>query len=218
MTAEMGTLREIFVKAVCARGKRTFARLHRFRTKNHPEDLLGCRLTNHRFSSSMDGDAVIVTGSYDIHVWYSYTTGDDFEGGPGRVQTAVSVQTVEFQERVPVQYIDGSSRGVANPHCRLTATRHPRATEISLDADGVVQVAVEDGYATEVIADTTLWVPVYAAGDALDDKKKGFELWEAADGEWDDEFDDELDQIEDDIVSDVHLSAGDDGDEKQPVR
>ena len=39
--AEMGTLREIFVKAVCARGKRSFARLHRFRTKNHPEDLLG---------------------------------------------------------------------------------------------------------------------------------------------------------------------------------
>jgi len=214
----MGTLREIFVKAVCARGKRTFARLHRFRTKNHPEDLLGCRLTNHRFSSSMDGDGVIVTGSYDIHVWYSYSAGDAYDGGSGRVQTAVSVQTVEFQERIPVQYIDGSAGGVSNPHCRMTATRHPRATEISLDADGVVQVAVEDGYATEVIADTTLWVPVYAAGDALDDKKKGFELWEAADGEFDDYFDDELDQIDEDVVADLHPAAADDADEKPVVR
>lgn len=213
----MGTLREIFVKAVCARGKRSFARMHRFRTKNHPEDLLGCRLTNHRFSSSMDGDGVVVTGSYDIHVWYSYAGGDGYDGGSGRVQTAVSVQTVEFQERMPVQYISGSSAGIANPYCRMTATRHPRATEISLDADGVVQVAVEDGYATEVIADTTLWVPVYAAGEFGDDKKKGFELWEAADGEFDDYFDDELDQIDDEIVSDAHIAAGDDAGDKEFV-
>lgn len=210
--AEMGTLREIFVKAVCARGKRNCARLHRFRTKNHPEDLLGCRVTNHRYSSSMDGEDVIVAGSYDLHVWYSYV--DE----TGRVQTAVSVQTVDFEERVPVQYISGSSAGIANPHCRMTATRHPRATEVSLDADGVVQVAVEDGYATEVIADTTLWVPVYAAGDDFDDKKKGFETWEVADSEFDDEFDDELDHLDEEIVSDAHIVAGDDSGDKYFVR
>lgn len=203
----MGTLREIFVKAVCARGKRNCARLHRFRTKNHPEDLLGCRVTNHRYSSNMDGHDVVVTGSYDIHVWYSY-----IDDATGQVQTAVSVQSVEFEERVPVHYISGSSAGIANPYCRLTATRHPRATEVSLDADGVVQVAVEDGYATEVIADTTLWVPVYAAGDAFDEKKKGFELWEAADAEFDDEFDDELDHVEDEVVADVNVT--DDSGEK----
>jgi len=197
----MGTLREIFVKAVCARGKRSCARLHRFRTKYHPEDLLGCRITNHRYASSMDGDDVVVAGSYDIHVWYSY-----IDDATGRVQTAVSVQTVEFEERLPVRFIGGSSAGVANPSCRLTATRHPRATEVSLDADGVVQVAVEDGYAAEVIGDTTLWVPVYAAGDAFDDKKKGFELWEAGESELDDEFDDELDAIDDEIVQEAGVT------------
>src|SRR5690606_15174276 len=66
----MSALREIFVKAVCARGKRGFVRTHRFRTKYHPDDLLGCRVTNHRVAAVLTGGGgVAVQGSYDIHLW-----------------------------------------------------------------------------------------------------------------------------------------------------
>lgn len=198
----MSSLREIFVKAVCARGRRTFVRMHRFRTKNHPDDLLGCRLTNHRYTTNIDAERVTVSGSYDIHMWYSYTGMDD----GGRMHTAVSVQTVEFEEHVPVQYLSGPPSVIVNAQARVTATRHPRAAEISLDADGVVQVAIEDGYSAEVVGETTLWVPTYVgvAGEFGEDKKKDFGFWEAADGDFENDFEDEFDDSEDDF------STGDD--------
>lgn len=186
----MSSLREIFVKAVCARGRRTFVRTHRFRTKNHPDDLLGCRLTNHRYQTHISADQVTVSGSYDIHMWYSYAGLDD----GGNVHTAVTVQTVEFEERLPVQYISGTNTAVVDAQARIVATRLPRAAEISLDGDGVVQVSVEDGYSVEVVGETTLWVAAYAGvgSEFGDDKKKGFGLWEAADDDFDSDFEDEL--------------------------
>lgn len=199
----MSSLREIFVKAVCARGRRTFVRMHRFRTKNHPDDLLGCRVTNHRYTTTMDGTRVTVNGAYDIHMWYSYTGIDD----GSRMHTAVSVQTVEFVEHVPVEYLAGAATAVVGAQAQVTATRHPRAAEVSLDADGVVQVAVEDGYAAEVVGETTLWVPAYAGSmdEFGDDKKKGFGFWEAADGDLDVDFDDEFDDEDDLDVGDEQL-------------
>lgn len=184
----MSSLREIFVKAVCARGRRTFVRTHRFRTKNHPDDLLGCRVTNHRHSTTLEDGRVTVSGTYDIHLWYSYSDLDD----GGRMHTAVSVQTIEFEERVPVEYLSGSEAVVAQAQARVTATRHPRAAEVTLDADGVVQVTVEDGYAAEVVGETTLWVAAYAGGADFADKKKHFDMWDAV-GDAEEDFDDEFD-------------------------
>jgi len=200
----MSALREIFVKAVCARGKRGFVRTHRFRTKYHPDDLLGCRITNHRVTAVLTGGGgVAVQGSYDIHVWYAYTgSGDGSDSGRGKVHTAVAVQTVEFDEHLPVQYLTGSAGAVLHPECRVACTRQPRAREIALDADGVVQVIVEDGYAAEVIGETTLWVPVYAGVGSGSDEKKTLELWEIMDSELDDEFDDELAEDEFDAAED----------------
>ncbi|HEY8418552.1 MAG TPA: outer spore coat protein CotE [Limnochordales bacterium] len=200
----MSALREIFVKAVCARGKRGFVRTHRFRTKYHPDDLLGCRITNHRVTAVLTGGGgVAVQGSYDIHVWYAYTgSGDGSDGGRGKVHTAVAVQSVEFDEHLPVQYLTGSAAAVLHPECRVACTRQPRAREIALDADGVVQVLVEDGYAAEVIGETTLWVPVYASVGSGSGDKKTLELWEIMDSELDDEFDDELAEDEFDAAED----------------
>ncbi|MBO8141650.1 MAG: outer spore coat protein CotE [Firmicutes bacterium] len=202
----MSALREIFVKAVCARGKRGFARTHRFRTKYHPDDLLGCRVTNHRYGAVLTGSGVTLQGSYDIHVWYAYSgVGDGADGSRGKVHTGVSVQTVEFQEHLPVQYLTGGPGAVINPECRVAATRQPRAREIALDADGVVQVTVEDGYAAEVIGETTLWVPVYGGVGTGGDEKKALELWESMDSELDDEFDDDLDDDEFEVTNGEEL-------------
>lgn len=204
MIEVMSALREIFVKAVCARGKRGFVRTHRFRTKYHPDDLLGCRVTNHRVAAVLTGGGgVAVQGSYDIHLWYAYT-GADGEGR-GKVHTAVSVQSVEFDEHLPVQYLTGSAAAVLHPECRVACTRQPRAREIALDADGVVQVLVEDGYAAEVIGETTLWVPVYAGVGSSGDDKKMLELWEMMDSELDDEFEDDLAEDEFDAGTEHEL-------------
>ena len=119
---------------------------------------------------------------------------------------------------MPVQYIDGSAGGVCQPALPHDGDPPPaghgdfpgRGRRRASGGGGRLR---DGGHRRH-----DLWVPVYAAGDALDDKKKGFELWEAADSEFDDEFDDELDQIDEDVVADASPGGRDDADEKPVVR
>src|SRR5690606_30612773 len=112
---EMSALREIFVKAVCARGRETFQRTHRFRAKYHPEEILGSRVTNPQCRAVMQDGRVRVVGAYDVHVWYSYTSGSQEDGSPGGTHTAVAVQTFEFSAPVPVESLVDDLSAAQNP-------------------------------------------------------------------------------------------------------
>lgn len=199
----MAALREIFVKAVCARGRETFQRTHRFRAKYHPDDILGCRVNNATCRASYDDGAVTVNGSYDIHVWYAYTAGGDAETANNRSSTAIAVQTVDFAVDVPVEALVDDLDALQNPEVRVRCVRPPKVRDCAIDADGVIHVTVSDGYGVQVVGETNLWVPVYAGVSSDDVLKKGDdELWEAfqdAEDDFDDTF---MDSDGDDIELD----------------
>jgi len=189
-------LREIFVKAVCARGRETFQRTHRFRAKYHPEEILGAQITNPRVRATYETPGVRISGTYDVHVWYSYAGGGD--SSHDHMDTAVAVQTFDYSAPVPVDSLIEDLSTVQNPEVRVQALRPPRVKDCTVDADGVIHVTVEDGHAVQVVGDTTLWVPVYA-GTGSDDylKKSDDELWEALQ-DAEEAYDDDLD-IDDDF-------------------
>lgn len=199
----MGALRQIFVKAVCARGRETCERTHRFRAKYHPEEILGARVTNATCRASLQGEEVVVNGSYDVHVWYAYHTADDGRGS--RKDTAVAVQTFDFSTPIAVESLTDDLGGVAHPEVRVRSVRTPRVKDCVIDADGVIHVTVQDGYGVQVVGETALWVPVYAGvGEDELMKKSDDDLWEAlqdAEEDWDQDFIDSADdmELEDDL-------------------
>ena len=209
----MSALREIFVKAVCARGRETFQRTHRFRAKYHPEEILGSRVTNPQCRAVMQDGRVRVVGAYDVHVWYSYTSGSQEDGSPGGTHTAVAVQTFEFSAPVPVESLVDDLSAAQNPEVRVQAVRPPQVKDCAVDADGVIHVTVEDGYGVQVVGETTLWVPAYAGVGADGDpmKKSDDQLWEALQ-DAEDPFDDEWEADEEDVDLDDEALSALDGD------
>jgi len=208
----MSALREIFVKAVCARGRETFQRTHRFRAKYHPEEVLGARVTNPQCRAVLQDGRVRVVGSYDVHVWYSYAAGSHEDGSQGPTHTAVAVQTFEFSVPVPVECLTDDLSSVQNPEVRVQAVRSPHVKDCAVDADGVIHVTVEDGYSVQVVGETSLWVPAYAGLGAQGDhmKKSDDHLWEALQ-DAEESFDDEWEPDEEDVDLDEEALGALDG-------
>ena len=68
----MANYREIVTKAVIAKGKKTFVTNDSVSVTNNPSTVLGCWVINHQFSGIKQNNQIIINGSYDVNIWYSY--------------------------------------------------------------------------------------------------------------------------------------------------
>ena len=67
----MTNYKEIVTKAVISKGKRLFTTTNSVSVSN-PSTVLGCWVINHNFSGTKSNNKIIVNGSYDVNIWYSY--------------------------------------------------------------------------------------------------------------------------------------------------
>ena len=146
----MNNIREILTKAVIGQGRRIFNT-----TVKMPETpvligrVLGAVMTNHEVAAKKVGDEIEISGSYDVHVWYTY---DDNK------KTKIVRTTVEY----------GDVIGLNNPlRPNLLASDEviavedvaPYATDVRVE-QGVVKVDVTFEIMTEVIGETKMRVAI----------------------------------------------------------
>ena len=67
----MSNYREIVTKAVVSKGKKLFTTNNSVSVTN-PSTILGCWIINHNFSGTKNNNQIIIDGSYDVNIWYSY--------------------------------------------------------------------------------------------------------------------------------------------------
>ena len=67
----MSNYREIVTKAVVSKGKKLFTTSSSVTVEN-PSTILGCWVINHNFSGRRENNKIIIDGSYDVNIWYSY--------------------------------------------------------------------------------------------------------------------------------------------------
>lgn len=146
---EKGFYREIITKAVCGKGKKFNQTTHTVTPPNKPTSILGCWIINHKFKANPKKEEVFVSGTYDINIWYSYKE---------NTKTEVVTETVQYSEKVPLQFIDQNSidenwdvvvRMIQEPNC-LEATISPDDTK--------VLVQIEKETAAEIIGETKVAV------------------------------------------------------------
>lgn len=68
----MANYREIISKAVISKGKKVFTQSDFIDVENIPSTVLGCWVINHQFNGIKQNNQIIINGSYDINIWYSY--------------------------------------------------------------------------------------------------------------------------------------------------
>lgn len=153
-------VREIITKAVVGKGNKFSQETHIITPPNTPNSILGCWVINHAYSAVKAGDAVEITGSYDINVWYSYANNS---------KTDVAKENLSYVEKIPLSYLDGGLLG-DEVEVKTVVTQQPSAVEAKV-VDGKCSVTVEKEIFAEIIGETKVCVLVSpGACGSVDDK------------------------------------------------
>lgn len=68
----MSSYKEIVTKTVIGKGKKSFNNKYSIDVNDNISNILGCWVINHKFNGNMENNDVLVNGSFDVNIWYSY--------------------------------------------------------------------------------------------------------------------------------------------------
>ena len=172
----MSSYKEIVTKAVIGKGKKTFTTTNTKSVENMPSTILGCWVINHKFNGVKQNDSIVINGSYDVNVWYSYDND---------TKTAVLKDTDSYREVVNIKRKDNSSE---NEEIIVRSLNQPNCVKVDIDGNNIVYT-IEKELGIELVGDTKVKILTDEEEDdwdeILDDPKK---IDEDIDEEVDEEF------------------------------
>jgi len=143
--------REIITRAVCGKGKKFSQTAHAASPTHKPSSILGCWVINHKFRTHYNKDIVVVEGTYDINIWYSYSN---------NTKTEVISETVSYRDEIPLTIKD---KNVISDHMDVYAheLQEPNSLEANISPNGnKVVVQVEREFLVELVGETKVKVSV----------------------------------------------------------
>ena len=174
----MASFREIISKAVISKGKKTFSQQDSLEVSNTPTTVLGCWVINHQFSGIKQNNQIIINGSYDINIWYSYDND---------TKTDVIKATHTYTETVKMKDIDTE---YDNSSIIVRSLTDPKCVDVKIDGNTILyQVDLELGI--ELVGDVKVKVEV-------DDNLDEYDLIE----EENKETKDVMDKIDEEVQED----------------
>ncbi len=146
----MANYKEIVTKAVIAKGKKSFTTKASVNVNNNPSTILGCWIINHNFSGTKSGQQIIVNGSYDVNIWYSYD--DD-------TKTEVVKETNHYSEVINMHSREEES---STEEIIVRSLKQPNCVKVDINGNNIEYV-VEKELGIELVDDVK--VKVEASGD-----------------------------------------------------
>ncbi len=150
----MSSFKEIVTKAVVGKGKKTSRNEYTVQTEHMPDTVLGCWVINHKFKGSKKGNEIIVDGSFDINIWYSYDNDS---------KTAVDFKTFTYSD---VMNMKLESLDIEKEDIIIKALKQPTVSDVKIK-DGLINLNIEKDLGVEVVGNTKVKI---AVEDELDDE------------------------------------------------
>ena len=149
----MASYREIVTKAVISKGKKVFTHQNKLKASNSPTTVLGCWVINHNFNGVKQNQKVLINGSYDINIWYSYDND---------TKTDVIKETYTYNEEVKM---NDPNRDYDNASIIVRSLTDPKCVKVNIEGEQIIyDVELELGI--ELVGDTKVKI---AVDDNLDD-------------------------------------------------
>ncbi len=149
----MANFREIISKAVISKGKKVFTQQDKIEVNNTPSTVLGCWVINHQFSGVKQNNQIIINGSYDINIWYSYEND---------TKTDVVKATHTYTETVKMK---DTSKEYDNASIIVRSLNDPKCVKVDIDGQNInYEVDLELGI--ELVGDVKVKI---AVDENLDD-------------------------------------------------
>ena len=133
--------REIVTKAVIGKGKKKYINSYDIEVDNIPTTVLGCWIINHNFKAHEDKDKIIIDGSFDANVWYSYDND---------TKTMVTSKNITYTEEEKLNVTD---KEVGTRDIIIRSLKQP--TCISAKNEGnIIKLDIEKELGIEIVGDT----------------------------------------------------------------
>ena len=158
--------KEIVTKAVIGKGKKKYRNSYQITVEQVPTTILGCWIINHNFSAREDNGKILINGSFDANIWYSYDSD---------TKTAVITKKITYTEE---EKMSTSNKDIVNKDIIVRSLKQP--TCISAKSDGTnINLEIEKALGLEIIGDTKVKI------SSVDEE----ETWDNLDSEEDKSID-----------------------------
>lgn len=147
--------KEIVTKAIIGKGKKKYKNIYKVEATHSPSTVLGCWIINHNFSGKKLGDKIVIDGSFDANVWYSYDND---------TKTNVITKTITYSEE---EKLNLDNNEVINEDIIIRSLKQP--TCINAHENGTeIELEIEKELGVEIIGDTKVKVNSVDEEDSWD--------------------------------------------------
>ena len=144
----MSIYKEIVTKAIIGKGRKYYKNTYTIDTENIPTTVLGCWVINHKFKGSEVGGKIVIDGSFDVNIWYSYSKD---------TKTTVITKKIPYSETVMVRQKEDSDSTVKDIIVR--SLKQPNCTNASANGK-TITIDIEKELGIEIVGDTKIKVAV----------------------------------------------------------
>ena len=177
----MAAYKEIVTKAIIGKGKKYYKDTYTIDTENEPSTVLGCWVINHKFKGTDVGGKIVVDGSFDVNLWYSYD---------GDTKTTVITKKIKYSESVMVRQRETNDNSTKDIIVR--SLKQPNCISAKEDGKSIV-IDIEKELGIEIIGDTKIKIAV----------EEDEEPWDVIDDDYDADYNEEIDkEIENNVKED----------------
>jgi spore coat protein E len=144
----MSAYKEIVTKAVVGKGKKYYKNTYTIDTDNVPTTVLGCWVINHKFKGTEVNDKIVITGSFDVNIWYSYDND---------TKTTVITKTIDYSETVSVRQkykSDGTNKDII-----VRSLKQPNCINAK-EKDKTITLEIEKELGIEIVGDTKVKIAI----------------------------------------------------------
>ena len=141
--------KEIVTKAVIGKGKKLFKNTYTLLVDNNANTALGCWVINHKFKGYVQNNKVVIDGSFDINIWYSYDN---------NTKTNVLVKRFNYQETMNVK-IKENGELTNTSEIIVRSLNQPSVTDVSVE-NNTIKLSVHKELGVEIVGDTKVRVSV----------------------------------------------------------
>lgn len=149
-------IREIYTKAIVAKGKKLSKNTYSFTLSNQPNDILGCWISNHHYEAAIKNRVPKIIGTYDVHIWYSYHDELDSIVEKHQVTYIDDMQVTKKEDREFEANDQVKARCLEKPKC-LGATHDESKVVIEIEKEMQIEISGETCIKVEVKNEEEVW-------------------------------------------------------------
>lgn len=138
----MAVYKEIVTKAVIGKGKKSFSDSYTVTPETIPTTVLGCWVINHAFKGYPNSGKIVIDGSFDVNIWYSYDN-DTKTNVISKKITYTNTSTVNVKNGEITPDTEVIVRSLKQPTCKKVEIK-----------DNDITFTIEKELGIEIIGDT----------------------------------------------------------------